>query len=469
MSKNKKTLLILLIAVLVLGIAFAVILITAPKEENGSDTEKDESVFMYEMTSSDWVKAEISNPKGGYTILASNGEYSIESLAGYKLDSYNIGWIGDKLCRPNAGRKVSDASSDLSEYGLTDPDTTCTITKADGSTVELMAGTDSPGGGTYFKTSLDDNIYIVTNNLPVYLKRPAAWFVDTDIIPTGKDYPEGTDTNISYMYIGGKARDEELEICADPTYDAETASHTETPYKMTLPIKYNINSTTTGDLMQYCASMTFSECVSVDTSPENLAALGLNDPDYVLVYKFADVTNRIIFSVSDEYYYAMLDGCNAIFAAYPTYTSFLGESADTYMSRITFGKPLTALSKLRVSCNGKEWVFRVDHKDDVLLPSYGSLEIDEQNFKQYYENLIMTLSEGRAKTVPENPVPYLTITYSFNDGSKDVTASFVPAEGTKYIYQIDGEGIFYILKSQVDAILQDTDKLSRNETIKTTI
>lgn len=470
MSKNKKVLLILLISVLVLAIAFTVILLTAPEDEIGSDTE-DKPVYMYELKSDEFVKAEVQNELGGFTIYKTSDGYTIDGLTDYKLDTYVTGWVGDKLISPNAGRTVSDASDDLSEYGLDNPSVICTVYKSTGDTIKLCVGSDAPGGGVYFKTDLDNMIYIITNNLPIYLKKSADSFVSPDIIPSGREYGENPefDTSIKYVYIGGKAREEEIEISFDESYDADSANKTETPYKMTLPIHYNINSSTSGDLLQYCAGMTFTDCITTNTTAESLAKYGLDNPDYILIYKFADKTNKILFSISDEYYYAMLDGYNAIFTAYPTYTSFLSEPADTYMSRITFGEPLTSLSKLKVNCQGKEWVFKVDHTEDSIIPYYGSLQIDEQNFKQYFENLIMTLSEGRAKNIPENADPYMTITYSFNNGKDDIVASFIPAEGTKYIYQLNGEGIFYILKSQVDCILQDTEKLSKNETIKTTI
>ena len=315
----------------------------------------------------------------------------------------------------------------------------------------------------------EDGVYIVTHNLPAYLMRSAASYVETDVIPNKDDYPEDADTNVKYVFIGGKARSENIEITMDPDYVSDGTSVT-TPYVMTQPINYPVNSTTTGELITYAAGMTFTECVDIRLTPERLASYGLDDPDYKLVYRFADSEVRIDFADAGdgEYYYAIMDGFDAVFLAYPNYTSFLSNSADTYMSRLTFTKSLSVLSGLTVTSAGGKHVFRVEHADGATVPYCGALKLDETNFKQFYENLIMTLSEGRTDAVPTEPA-YLTLVYSFNDGSVDVKVEFVHVDSMRYAYLIDGKGGFFVLKSQVDAIISDAALIAENKPIKTTI
>jgi len=80
----------------------------------------------------------------------------------------------------------------------------------------------------------------------------------------------------------------------------------------------------------------------------------------------------------------------------------------------------------------------------------------------------MTLSEGRTTDIP-TAASRLTITYSFNNGTDDVKVEFVPADAMRYVYLINGEGTFFVLKSQVDSIIADVARVAKNEEIKTTI
>lgn len=177
---------------------------------------------------------------------------------------------------------------------------------------------------------------------------------------------------------------------------------------------------------------------------------------------------KIDFADAGEYCYARMDGFDAVFLAYPTYTSFLSNPADTYMSRLTFTKALSALSGLKVSSANGTHVFRIEHDGDETVPYCGELKLDADNFKQFYENLIMTLSEGRTDAAPTGPA-YLTLVYSFNDGSADVKVEFVHVDSLRYAYLIDGEGGFFVLKSQVDAIISDAALVAENKPIKSTI
>ena len=127
-----------------------------------------------------------------------------------------------------------------------------------------------------------------------------------------------------------------------------------------------------------------------------------------------------------------------------------------------------ALSGLTVNYAGGAHVFKVDRDGGGIIPYCGELKLDADNFKLFYENLIMTLSEGRLDSVPAAPAA-LTLTYSFNDGSADVKVEFVPVDNMRYAYLIDGEGVFFVLKSQVDAIISDAALVAQNKPIKSTI
>ena len=465
MSKNKRLLITLLAIAAVLAAGVAVILLTAPSEAVSSD-EPDEDTVIYSVTRDQFLRASVSNEAGGFTIVkTADGGYTVEEDEGFATNAYSTGWVGDKLLAPNASRSVASPGP-LAEYGLDSPSAICRVELSDGTAKTLLLGGEAPSGGRYMSLQGEDGVYIVTNNLPLYLSRSAAHYVETDVIPSKDDCPEGADTNVKYVFLGGKKRAENVEIIMDPNYVSDGT--VTTPYVMTQPIEYPVNSTTTGDLVTYASGMSFTECVEIRLTPERLAAYGLDDPDYVLVFRFAESEVRIDFADAGEFCYAKMDGFDAVFIAYPTYTAFLSTPADEYMSRLTFTKALSALSGLTVSSANGTHVFTVEHPDGATVPYCGALKLDEDNFKLFYENLIMTLSEGRTDEVP-TAAAYLMLVYSFNDGSADVKVEFVPVDSMRYAYLIDGEGSFFILKSQVDAIISDAALVAENKPIKSTI
>lgn len=465
MSKNKRTLIILAAITAAIIAVIAVILLTAP-EESVSSEDDTESVSIYSISASDFVRASVTNELGGFTLEKTENGYAIPEDDGFELSTYSTGWLGDKLIAPNA-TKVIEEPNELSEYGLDKPSAACRVELADGSVKTLLLGNESVTAGYYMMLEGEKNVYIVTNNLPAYLMRAAAWYVEADVIPSASDCPQGTDTTVKYVFMGGKARAENVEIQMDPSY-VSTDTEASTPYIMTQPVSYPVNTSTSGDLISYAPALKFSECADIRLDAEKLAKYGLDDPDYVLKYRFANFDVHIDFADAGEYYYAVLEGFDAVFIAYPGNTSFLSTPAEEYMSRLTFTKPLSSLSGLKISVGGKQYAFRIDHNENGTVPYCGSLKLDETNFKQFYENMIMTLSEGRTDEKPTAEA-YISFVYSFNDGTPDVKAEFVPIDSMRYVYLVDGDGMFFVLKSQVDALASDIELISQNKPIKTTI
>ena len=470
MSKNKKTLLALLSVTAVIAIVILIFVLTAPKETVSSEVA-DEKIYIYSVTRDEFSSAVITNPNGSYTLEKTSDGFSVKEVADYKQNVYSTDWVGEKLLELNASKRISSPAEDLSEYGLASPLATCKVLLTDGTTKTILLGNEAPSGGFYIKLQEESDVYIVNHSLPSYMNFIAPNFVDTDVIPSAEDYAdkENANTTVSYVLLSGKLRDEDVEISMDPNYDGGDGTEASTPYIMTKPIIYDVNTTTAGDLINHVTQISFSSCIDVHITPEKLAYYRLDAPEYQLTYKFADSTVKISFSsMDDSTYYAILDGFDAVFTIAAVYVPYLSSPAEDYMTRLTFAESITYLSKLSVEADGNRWTFDVKHPEAGAVAYCNGVQLDQENFKRFYENLLMTLSEGRTTDVP-TAASRLTITYSFNNGTDDVKVEFVPADAMRYVYLINGEGTFFVLKSQVDSIIADVARVAKNEEIKTTI
>ncbi len=470
MSKNKKTLIALLIVTALIAAVILVFALTAPEKGSSSETS-DETVYIYSAAKDNFISATVTNPLGSYTLEKTADGFAVNEVSEYEQDTYSTNWIGEKLLSLNATKRIDDPSADLSEYGLASPAATCLVKFADATEKKILLGNEAPSGGYYLKLETEKSVYIVNHSLPTYMQLTAANFVETDVIPSAEDYADDKDANltVSYVLLSGSKRDEEVEITMDPDYDGGDGTEASTPYVMSKPIEYDVNTTITGDMIASVTSIKFSNCIDVKLTPEKIASYGLDNPDYRLKYKFADTTVEIRFAVIDDNtYFALLEGFDAVFTVSSMYVPYLTYPADEFMTRLTFAKSITLLEKLTVEADGKKWVFDVKHPDTGAFAYFNGTPLYQDNFRTYYENLLMTLSEGRTTDTPSTAAR-LTITYEFNDGSDSVKVEYVPADSMRYVYLVDGEGTFFVLKSQVDSIIADTDLVSRNEVIKTTI
>ena len=470
MSKNKKTLLALLSVTAVIAIVILIFVLTAPEQAISSEASE-EAVYIYSVTREEFSSATVSNSNGSYTLEKTGEGFSVKEIADFKQSTYSTDWVGNKLLNLNATKRISEPSADLSEYGLSSPLATCKVALTDGTAKTILLGNEAPSGGFYMMLQEESSVYIVNHSLPSYMNFTAPNFVETDVIPSAEDYAndKDADTTVSYVLLSGKLRDEEVEITMDPDYDGGDGTEASTPYIMTKPLEYDVNTTTAGDLINSVTQVSFSSCIDVRLTPEKLASYGLDEPEYILTYRFADSTVKISFSaIDDSNYYALLDGFDAVFTIAAVYVPYLSSPAEDYMTRLTFAESITYLSKLSVEADGNRWTFDVQHPETGAVAYCDGLQLDQENFKRFYENLLMTLSEGRTTDIPTAD-SRLTITYSFNNGTDDVKVEFVPADAMRYVYLINGEGTFFVLKSQVDSIIADAALVAKNEEIKTTI
>lgn len=179
MIKGKKGLIISLALIVLLAAAtFVVLGINKGDNNKVTDNNKDAYVIVSEAAetlSSVKVESEtvnleaVNSGDSDWTITGfDNGEVS--SAKAYEL----VGTVSNLT-----SKNKYDNPKDLSEYGLSEPKTTVTLTKKDGGKIKLYIGSLSPTLGEYFvMREGDSSVYTVYSYKVEVILRPVSYYTD---------------------------------------------------------------------------------------------------------------------------------------------------------------------------------------------------------------------------------------------------------------------------------------------------
>jgi hypothetical protein len=92
--------------------------------------------------------------------------------SGLPGDRVRITSVLSRLASLQATRQVTDAPTDLAQYGLDNPNLTATVTQTDGSSYILQTGARAPSdAGTYVKKADEPAVFLIANQIVTDLER----------------------------------------------------------------------------------------------------------------------------------------------------------------------------------------------------------------------------------------------------------------------------------------------------------
>jgi hypothetical protein len=138
-----------------------------------SDASADrQKLEVLKFESQDSQKLEVSRSDGSASALKSDsGDWTLQP-SGRAGDSLRLSSLLTRLSTLTASRRVADAATDLSQYGLGTPYLTAKVTQKDGTIYTLQAGAKAPTEtGTYVKRLDDPAVFLISNQLVTDLER----------------------------------------------------------------------------------------------------------------------------------------------------------------------------------------------------------------------------------------------------------------------------------------------------------
>ncbi len=463
MIKRLRPLLILAGSAVVLGmILWVLVAFVLPKEDAGE--EKGNSVVLMEADLSEADSIEIKNTFDEYTLVKQAiGSYYVEGKKGYTVSNDSVLSLLEKVGSLTATKKVIDSPSQeqLESYGLKTPYGTVKV--ADGEeNYTFRFGTTSSSGNYYAQMEGDPAVYLVDATVPdVVLLSRYQFYSNALIAYTGEteELEKLTD-----MTIGGSKREQDIVIKINELDDDEVGAS----YTMTAPIYQSFSSAVLTELTELLSALSTSSVVGDDTGAESLKKFGLDDPQYIFSYVLDGKTVTVHFGKVTEngYQYCYVPGGKFIHSVEATRTECLGESLKAYCEDMIYTRAADALSHITISGGGKSYevvIGDVIDEEGNFYVTINNKQVDSELFSDFYAH-ILTIGITDLGEKGENNTPYLTLTFTLKDGTKEVMKFYSVSE-LKCFVELNGTGHFWVSTLNVDKILSNAQKLYDGEVI----
>lgn len=494
----KKRLLIIGIFLLVCAIlAGAIVLILridppAPPAEEDFDfglTVNDEGIKVYRFSPVNVDYMEVTNPAGTYRVRMQDGKVYIVGFESIPLLPASSTGLFRSVETLSLNTVVDPDCKDLSRFGLDKPQATVTIQAYSDASVTFHIGDASPRGDYYyFSVQGDKAVYLIEKLLAERYLKSVAEYCDKKIFKTfdpALDFRAMTVKSPTLNYSFRPATEEEKAI--EGVYFSGIA--------MELPFRWGVEAVQMEEVTTTMVALSADEVVHMCVQESDLAQYGL-DADHrteIVLTVYADPNPTMYNNSTNPYYdsskptgeyteftvtywlgktadkqvYVMFEGRPVVYAMSKDVFYWLEWTPYRYCTKMLFGEYLAKLESLSVKSAEGEYKFLIsgansENKEDLRV-TCGDVLVDGSSFRDYYANIMLMFPSGEG-TMPENVDPIFTISYTTLD---DVTQTleFYPVDSRNCIVKVRGEAFLTVRITEVEKIINDTQKLLNGEEI----
>ena len=269
---------------------------------------------------------------------------------------------------------------------------------------------------------------------------------------------------MNYFTISGSKREQDIVVKMNVLGEDEVG----TSYMMTAPIYQSFSGDIQTDLSDLMLALSGSAVVGDDTGAAALKKYGLDDPQYILTYVMNEKEVTVHFGRVNEsdYQYCYVPGGKFIHSVAASYTECLGEPLKAYCEDMIYTRAADTLSHITISGSGKTYEVAIGDEVDELgnfFVTINNKQVDSELFSDFYAH-ILTIGITDLGQKGENNTPYLSITFTLKDGTKEAMKFYSVSE-LKCFVELNGSGHFWVSTLNVDRILSNAQKLYDGEVI----
>ena len=496
-AKQKKLIIISAILFAVLLIVYFAVVVpivnkTEPAETTappstlpGEDVGVGNRVQMFEHVERSNMKSiEVHNSHGTYTFYRNSENNFV--IKGYESALYDARLFSSLVTSTgytlSMVRVVENASADMWKYGLAESDNPAwyKLTTMTGVEHVVYIGNPIPSKvGYYVRYEGRDTVYVLDGSLEATILSP----IEAMITPLLTYPTEMTDAlNVdNFMILHGEdvfIRTKFIEESKRKDFLSAISQIVE-PAVMETSLSYDM-------VLQSLAGLAGIQTVKLGITEEALEEYGLADPAYTLYYEnnvtdkttneTTKVENMLLFSEKNEdgtYYVAspMFD----IIAKIDSVTvDFLEWKMIKWVDPQIFEVNINNVRSIRFQNSQLDIQFMLDGtgQDLVVTEKNYKFQPDVKNFRQLYKVLLSTyiedyasLNEKQIETLMSDQSNLqLKMTVVLRTGATRVYEFYPYSERRSYCV-IDGDGNYYALRTMVNKIISDVNKVMNNEPV----
>jgi hypothetical protein len=418
----------------------------------------------------------VTSKTGNYSISkTSTSTWTVDGLKDVPIKASSVSETVTYLSTLIASMLVEKNPSDLAKYGLSNPLATFDVTISN-KVRSIVVGNKTPLGDGYYTLDKDTNtVYNTSTSIDSYFLTGLLYYVDKSILT----FNAQTDApNIEKLYFGGAMNTQPITIAkvkSTSSISSTTTSSSPTvteELKITSPLSLGTNTEAMSNLATTLSTLSADSCVSVDTTEANLKKYGLDKPQYIFEITIKGVTTKLSFGNteninSSDIIYFMVAGKNAIYDITASTVAFCKFGLKDLAMNIQLLPFIDDVKSITVESAGKSWNFNLSGTSDTLVISYGTNKINTDYFRNYYQKLVGLQFEEQA-TEPKNAQVLYKITYNYKDATKKSDVEeFLDLSATECFWKINGQGLFAILKNNLDNLINNTNKIVSGQDVST--
>jgi len=368
-------------------------------------------------------------------------------------------------------KRVTTECEDWSEYGLADSDKPAwyTITSREGEKHTVYIGDPIPtGAGYYVRYAGRNAVYILDSTLGTTLLQP----LENMITPTlalpmnTNDYftienftiMQGEDIKIMITYLDEEEKAKEASMSA---------------YKMLAPASYTVNDSNYSIALEVLTAFQGTSTLAYDPTEEELKEFGLLEPEFVLFYEYQGIEQYIMFSKSENGYYAYSLLFNLVTELEAEKMEWLEWDLIHWVDYPIFMMNINDVKTITVDSETAKRVFDLEGEAQELIVTERAtgFKPDVKNFRQFYKTLLSVdmqdyvgMTEEEIKALDDKKDLYMTLTIETRAGQKTVY-KFYPYSTRRAYYTVNGTGEFYVLRDMATKVITDAEKVMTNTEI----
>lgn len=452
MKSKKKTLLVLLIAVVLMTAALVLtISFLREREENKGPVQHfSRGVLLVDVAQ---VKSmDIHGPGAEPYRLELNGSYNgtLEGVSpDVELDTMMLSLFVSKFTNIRSYHNpiMLNGGNTLADYGLEIPYGYVVVENMDGTSYKVLVGDQTvKKNGYYLHVEGSDAVYVVENAYCEYLKYTREDYINKQLASV--DQENGfTITQLSiqnrerdYRAITVRMRFGQYEDNSIYLYEVvEPEYHSGDDYKIT------------ENIFAYLNPLKGEAVYSLDTSEENLAALGLVEPQYVLSYIHEGVEREFLFTqLETGEVLGMKNGGGVILEMDPGILHMLNIRVADVSNAYVLLQSISEVEHYIVTVNGTEYDFAVSSAEGELTgASYQGKELAAEDFRELYSLGLDIKITGDMDDTQAKGRHILNITYQVTDGAEQ-SVDYYEFDGRYCCVTLNGTGRFLARLSDLE-------------------
>ena len=445
----------------------------APAQSDLMSPPDEKTEYIYFIGSTEDINSvSVRNNYGEYTMSGGTNPV-ILGYEDYPISDFYFLHFLDVASRLAKAGFVTDEESNLSIFGLEPAQAQIHIQSAKGGGITLYIGSVSPDNNVYVRLDNSNAVYLAYFfDVSIFLYNLND-LVDTAVTPASvKDQDDRP--VFEKIILGGEAREEIVIVKNESAGSGNTAGFNMSPFRIISPLNAAVSMEHEAVFESffgiYADRFTAKVSDNRNMRNEELSRYGLLRPWSTLELVFAQGSYRILFSKPDSRgsVYIFREGTSFIYEAQASDFAWLEMTHFELMDKMVLLPFIDNIASIDVKTRARTVTFTLSGTNDRLAVKAGNIDIDERNFRIFYQNLVAArYDEYNDVSVNALSPPFLEIVYHYRGRSMSSdTVSFYETMQRRALTSLNGGRAHFTFSTYTDQLLSDLDSVLAGERIR---